>query len=291
MAQQFVQRRTLRAGLGETFQEVLLELPFPQLPGAFDGFRILHLSDLHNRSFGKGNRELICWARAQEPHLIVYTGDMADRTFPRRKGWHQLMEGLAGISPAYYILGNHEDDLSPNLQEKLQRDAQHFGIRILDNDRVILKEQEESLYLTGFHAPMQYLRNTNGKEKGSLQLQPKELAKLLGPSPKAFEILLAHNPLYFETYVAYGADLILSGHVHGGLVRLPGIGGIFSPDRTFFPPYSKGVYRQGDAVMVVSPGLGGLPFRLFNPPQAYVLTLRSKENMEGDIASSLMRSE
>lgn len=291
MVQRIYRRLVDAAGFQRGFQKVSLELTLTKLPPAFSGFRILHLSDLHNRSFGGDNGELIRWAVAQQPQLIVYTGDMVDRTFPRRRGWHQLMEGLEGVAPAYFILGNHEDDLSPDLQQRIKREALQFGIHILDNERVALQRQNQVLSLAGFHSPMQYLRNTYGGEKGSLQLSPRAMEELLGSSAKEFEILLAHNPLYFETYVAYGANLILSGHVHGGLVRLPGIGGLFSPDRTLFPPYSKGVYQKGNAVMVVSPGLGGPPLRLFNPPQAYVLTLRSQESQGGTPMTTATRKK
>ena len=95
------------------------------------------------------------------------------------------------------------------------------------------------------------------------------------PDPEVFHILLAHNPVYFDTYAAWGADLTLSGHLHGGIIRIPGIGGLITPQAQLFPKYDRGLISVNGKYMVVSAGLGEhtVPIRIFNPPQLILITV------------------
>ena len=142
---------------------------------------------------------------------------------------------------------------------------------------IFLEKEEDKISLYGLRLPREYLRNTYD-ENGKIGLSIEELKKRFGEVEDGFTMQLAHNPLYFNVYAEYGVDLTFSGHVHGGVVRLPLLGGLLSPDRTFFPKYSKGLYKEEDKMIVVSPGIGGIKLRVFNRPTMYVVKLVRNES-------------
>ena len=259
-----------------TFSIRNIEVSSQDLPKGFHGCRILHISDLHNSRYGKGNRSLIGEVLKQSPDVIVYTGDMISRQSLAEGNFRKLLEGLAHKVPSYYVDGNHEDELQGTDREAFLALLARSGIRHLENETMQLERKGDRITLYGLRLPRRYLRNTYDEE-GKEMLTKDDLVQRLGPSEKDFSILLAHNPLYFPVYADYGADLIFSGHVHGGLVRFPFLGGILSPDRTLFPRYTRGVYEKGKSRIVVSPGIGGIRLRVFNQPTLYVVTLVRKD--------------
>lgn len=260
-----------------TFSVKEIEVISPSIPEGFHGYRILHASDLHNNCYGDGNRKLIDKIIKINPDVIFYTGDMIDKQSPEKDHFSMLIEGLAHKYPAYFADGNHEDELSKEEKTEFISMLNRSGIGHLDDEMIYLERDEDRVSLYGLTLPRKYLRNTYD-ETGKIGLSKDELEKRFGEIERGFTMQLAHNPLYFDVYADYGIDLTFSGHVHGGVVRLPITGGILSPDRTFFPKYSKGLYKKDDKNIVVSPGIGGVKLRVFNRPTLYVVKLLRKES-------------
>lgn len=259
-----------------TFTVREIKVISPKIPKGFHGYRILHISDLHNSRYGEGNRKLIHKIIKLNPDVIFYTGDMIDKQSLGKDHFSMLIEGIAHKYPAYFADGNHEDELTNEEKKEFISLLNNTGIRHLDDEMTFLEKEEDKISLYGLSLPREYLRNTYD-ENGKIGLCEEELEKRFGEIEGGFTMQLAHNPLYFTVYAQYGIDLTFSGHVHGGVVRLPIIGGLLSPDRTFFPLYSKGLYKEEDKKIVVSPGIGGVKLRIFNRPTMYVVKLVRKE--------------
>lgn len=169
-------------------------------------------------------------------------------------------------------MGNHEKRLSEYNRNLIIRKLEGFGVTILNEEKSIIKGREYVFNIYGIDLPLLYYRRKKNESfniDGFLNKQMKKYTK------EEFNILLAHNPLYFDYYSRYNADLILSGHVHGGMIRLPFIGAILSPERKFFPKYNSGVYEKNNRKIIVSRGLGQskLGIRLFNKPEIVSITL------------------
>ena len=241
-------------------------IPLANLPAAFDGLRILQLSDLHGAEFGRDNQRLLQAAREAAPDLIVLTGDLLDsfRETPRDYAV-TLTAALADIAPTYFVTGNHEWAL-PGTRE-LKEQLREAGAEVLDNRFTVLERPGASLVLAGIDDP-------NGFAD---QKAPEALAEeVRAACPGTCWLLLAHrNDRFMDQYSRLGADLVVSGHGHGGLIRLPFTDGLVSVERTLFPSYTAGFYQENGADLFVSRGLGnsGRTFRLFNRPELAVLTL------------------
>lgn len=245
------------------------EIAFKNLPEQFDGTVILHISDLHSKVFGTDNMQLLNKIDEINPDYIMLTGDMVNATDTNFDVFINLIEAIGEKYETYYIVGNHELDLSTKYYEEICNSLLNHGVTILDNETVTLEKENQSINLHG----MWY----NSRYYFGEKFTTNSMEKLLGEEKDSFDILLTHNPKDFDAYSEWGADLTLTGHVHGGMVRLPFIGAVFSPERTFFPKYSEGIYSKENSKMIVSRGLGrGLTgFRLFNRPELVAITLRS----------------
>jgi predicted MPP superfamily phosphohydrolase len=247
------------------------EIPLPELPVAFDGLRILQISDLHHRTFGKNQRRILKRAKRLQPDLIVITGDLVSRdqrNFTKAGNFCKL---LAEISSTYFAIGNHEGDLPPKVLETYLKTLERAGVVVLQNRTHMLRRGNARLALTGIALPQNVYKDENSGYKNLNSFSVENMRKLVGVR-KSCTILLAHNPLLLSVYAAWTADLVLSGHVHGGMIRLPILGGLLSPERKFLPLYTKGLYQCQNTSLYVSAGLGKL--RLFNPPELNLLTLR-----------------
>ena len=236
-----------------------------RLPAGFDGCRVVQLSDLHGKQFGTDNGRLLAAVRACRPDYIVLTGDLADE----RSGTDfapALLRALTDIAPTYYVSGNHEwaARLFPAFCDVL-RDA---GVVYLSNTYTVLHRNGDSLVLAGVDDPNGYADQKTAEELA---------AEIYAREGNPFWILLAHRNNRFESeYSTLGADLVVSGHGHGGIVRLPFTDGLLSSDRTLFPSYTAGLYEKNGSALFVTRGLGNsgpLP-RLFNRPEVAVVTLR-----------------
>ena len=230
--------------------------------------RLVQISDLHRRQFGEGQCRLIRRVAALKPEYIVITGDLVSRTVTDFRQVSALLHRLREIAPVLMIRGNHELDLPAEGDAALRSVLRCCGVYLLENEIVRLGRAEipfAGVSLTREHYRGGGLLGLRGKTACTAE----EMHRLLGDCPDN-TVLLAHNPIFFPAYAEWGAKLTLSGHIHGGVVRLPGIGGLLSPERKFGPKYDKGQYAIGRSEMIVSGGLGKL--RLFNPPELSLIT-------------------
>lgn len=243
---------------------------FDTLPEEFDGVKIIQLADLHTKTFGKNNKRLIKAVKKQSPDYILLCGDMVSRDCTNFSAIENLLHSLTEICPVYYSLGNHEIDMSADIKSELFTAIKRANVTLLNNETNTIKKGNSSIRIVGASLLRE---NYRCKATGYKQLRGYDLSDLdnaIG-SKQGFTLLLAHNPLFAQTYFKWGAELILSGHVHGGVIRLPFIGGLLSPERKFFPKYSKGIYNRSSSSMSVSRGLGKL--RIFNPPEIVLIEL------------------
>lgn len=240
------------------------------------------LSDLHNKEYGTKNQKLLKKIRECGPEGILIAGDIL--TAKPGKDYEpalQLIEALAAEYPVYYGMGNHETRLflypevyqtmGPDYERKLKK----VQVKLLRNESV---ECEDHIKITGLELERKYYKRFQ-----KTFMEPDYLRDTLGEAGEdCYEILLAHNPDYFEEYADWGADLVLSGHVHGGMMRLPFLGGVVSPAFTFFPKYDGGLFRQKNSTMLLSRGLGmhTIPIRIFNPGELLVVKLSPKGEQE-----------
>lgn len=242
-----------------------------RLPKAFVGKKILLLSDLHNKRYGDNFNNLINSCIAVEPDYIFFTGDLYSKSETELYPKASLMKRLLDIAPVYYILGNHEIrnmDCCEALCFKLKK----IGVQVLRNENTKIYSGEDYINIYGTQLPISYYINRDGSYDNLPTLTTEKLEGLIGKCDKdTFNVLLSHNPFFLDAYSNWGADLVFSGHCHGGIVRLPLVGGILSPERKFFPKYTKGVYKKTDTRMIVTTGLG--KFRLKNPSEIVVVTL------------------
>lgn len=253
----------------------------PRLPAAFDGYRIVHISDLHSKRFGQNQERLISRVRREHPDAIAVTGDLVRREDRDFTAALCCIRRLAEIAPVWFIPGNHEADLEGYFILKKQLKA--AGALILEDAYVPLRRGADQILLAGVIDPISR-RAAEALPKGRVtstraDKTARALAGLEVPRCR-FMLLLAHRPELFQVYLAAGADLTLSGHAHGGQVRLPFLGGLFSPSQGWLPPYTNGLYLCGSQGMAVSRGLGGkrmIP-RVFNRPHIPVVCLHRCEN-------------
>ena len=251
-------------------ESTVTQVELSALPEEFDGFRIVHLSDLHGYEYGENSGELLARVREQSPDLIVMTGDMVDRE-NQMEMIPALAKGLAAIAPTYYVTGNHEWALGTAAVRELKGVLEQCGVIVLSNRFEVLERNGGQLVLAGVDDPNGYAD----------QKTPEELyAEIAADCPGLFTLLLAHRNDRFDQYAAAGYDLVLSGHGHGGIVRLPFTDGLLGTSRNFFPTWTAGIYTLGDSTLFVSRGLGNntVPvrgFRLFNRPDLAILELKA----------------
>ena len=237
--------------------------------------RAVLLSDLHNKKYGRDNRELIETIRKQKPDMILIAGDiLTARPGRTPESALQLLEALSKEFPVYYGNGNHEHrlklypDTYGNMAEEYAKGLKEIGIEPMVNTHVDLEDCGMVIY--GAEIDKKYYKRFKTPE-----MTPGYLQETLGsPNAGRYTVLLAHNPEHFKAYAAWGADLVLSGHVHGGVARVPIWGkGVISPSLRLFPKYDGGVFRAEHSVMVLSRGLGmhTIPVRIFNPGELWVV--------------------
>lgn len=257
-----------------------------KLPEEFKGFRIVHLSDMHNCVYGNEADDLLKKVKENKPDIIVITGDSFDSR--RRQYFDSLdiIKKLPEICPVYLVTGNHEE-LSPDLKEIFLSEIRQAGVKILDGETVEIKRNNASIYLSGvsdytsFATEMGLLqkaldKNLDCEELDSMKNAFKEKIEDFSENkPDGFNILLSHRPETNEIYSENSFDLVFCGHAHGGQFRIPPIGAIYSPGQGFLPRYSEGPHLFGNTTMIVSRGLGNssFPIRINNRPEIVVCEL------------------
>ena len=241
----------------------------PRLPEAFDGYKIVVVSDLHNAQFGSDNSRISSVIEKEQPDMIAITGDLVDSNKTDIDTAVSLLRQLVQIAPCYYVTGNHEAWIGPQyarLEEKLLAEE----VYILHDQVVSIEKDGQSLQLAGLDDP-DFTDRDSAVQPGILQTKLQEM-DLSGE----YCILLSHRPEAFEAYAAEGIDLALCGHAHGGQFRLPFIGGLVAPNQGFFPEYDAGLYTRDDTNMIVSRGIGNsiIPIRFNNRPEIVVIRLK-----------------
>lgn len=232
------------------------------LPSAFDGFRIVQISDLHNKSFGKACDNPVSAAKRENPDLIIITGDLIDSNRTDVDSALRTVRGLLTISPVYYVTGNHEAKTKEyvRLKEELRRE----GVILADGKRFEIERNGQKITLYGLGEYRFTCRGLSEDERNArLKKELKELRR-----GEDFSVLLSHHPELFELYADSRFDLIFCGHAHGGQIRIAEKG-LFAPDQGFLPHYTSGIYTKENSRMVVSRGLGNsaFPYRINNPPE------------------------
>lgn len=241
------------------------EVKSQKLPESFDGFKIVQLSDLHGAEFGEDGMELVDKVGSLEPDMIALTGD-----FVTDEGDLAAVEKLAArlvkLCPVYFISGNHE--FGSGLAVKVRNILERAGVKYLSNEYLTISRGEDGILLGGVEDPLAYAD----------MLSPDELAqKMNDAAPDAFKILLGHRNYWMTEYPELPVDLIFCGHAHGGLIRIPGVGGLIGTDRRLFPDFDAGQFNNGRYTLIVSRGLGNsVPIpRVFNRPEIVCVELSS----------------
>ena len=238
---------------------------------------------MHNQCYGKNNQKLLTAIRRENPDLILIAGDMLiGKEGVSPKPAKEFVSALPAICDVYYANGNHEQRMKENTEKYgetyavYQEQLKRAGIHFLENEGVRLSWDGQAVDVYGLEIPHRYY-----KKFENIELPVEEVESCIGEAFEGhYEILLAHNPVFAKTYLKWGADLILSGHLHGGIVRVPKLGGVITPQARLFPKYSGELTMEGEKAVVVSKGLGThtFRFRLFNPAEMIVLQIGGEKS-------------
>ena len=239
------------------------------LPESFSGYRIVQVSDLHNNLYGINQSYLLASVAAAKPDIIVITGDLIDRNTADVDNAMAFVERAVEIAPVFYVSGNHESAILNKYKDLMIRMGQ-AGATALENDTCTLFSGEDAITLAGIRDPA-FDWGRSSADAADTQIKK----TLEGTDREQVTILLSHRPELLKTYSENGIDLVLSGHAHGGQVRLPFIGPVYSPSQGLFPKLTSGLYREGETQMYVSRGIGNgiAPFRFNDGPELAVLIL------------------
>ena len=247
-------------------EENTLEVSFYHLQSdkVESGFRIVQLSDLHLHEFGEKNSELVDWVRRLEPDIIVITGDMNNHYDDDTHVVTELCSQLVDIADVYYVMGNHEFVDYAARHTTIKADIVATGVTLVHNSYIVTELNGNRVVIGGLVTDVSNYDKYSG---------PKFMEKFM--KEEGFKLLLVHYPEYFLGKLNdYSIDLAMCGHVHGGIIRLPILGGLYSRDQGFFPKLSEGMQTvEGGSVVVVSRGLGGdtsIP-RINNNPEIVVV--------------------
>ena len=227
-----------------------------KIPFSFHGFRIAHISDLHNAEFGKDNEKLLELLTQTQPDLIAITGDLVDSRRTDFAIATVFVREAVKIAPVYYVPGNHEARIADYADLKAVLLAE--GVTVLENSSIPFELGADSITLTGFMDP-------------AFGIPMPDLGD------ENYQVAFSHRPELLDVYAAQGLNLVLTGHAHGGQIRLPFIGGLIAPHQGFFPEYNSGIHFRGATAMVISRGLGNslFPLRFHNRPELILITLES----------------
>ena len=220
-----------------------IEVKNNKVPNRFNAYKILQISDLHNKEFGKGQKNILNKIKKVQPDIIVVTGDIIDSG--KEENAMELMREINKIAPVYFVSGNHE--AWGGSYNVLKVDLKEIGITVLDNEKIEIIKGNDSIELLGL------LDNSFINPENKEEYTTKQLNNLIEENDE-LKILLSHRPELFDTYAKSDVDLVFSGHAHGGQFRIPFVGGVVAPDQGLFPKYPEGIHIQNDTSMVVSRG-------------------------------------
>lgn len=215
------------------------EIYIENLPESFEDYKILQLSDLHSKEFGEKNSELINKIYEVNPDVIFITGDMVNNTDTNMEIFLEILPQISPKYETYFIVGNHELDLKQEYYNQIIEALNKNKVKFLNNEFITINKNNEKINIYGLWYNLKYY----SQEELTLEIIEKIIGK---DTDETIDILLTHNPKHFELFKEWGAEVIFTGHVHGGMVRLPIIGGLISPERKFFPEYdSRNIHTRG----------------------------------------------
>ena len=244
-----------------------------RLPEEFVGFRIAQIADLHNTQFGEDNAQLLQLLKESKPDMIVFTGDTIDL----RKLDLDVATNFAGeavkIAPCYFVNGNHEASIIERVH--FHEQLRELGVVVLEDEKLLLEHNGAAITVIGIDHPSLSSDYYNLGFEGVIEKVLSELTE----DAQGFTILLAHHPECIKIYADKKIDLVLSGHTHGGQIRLKRLGALVAPGQGLFPKYDRGVFREDNTTLIISSGLGNskVPLRYNNPPELVLIELNKGE--------------
>ncbi|MGH1283713.1 metallophosphoesterase [Bacillus toyonensis] len=240
-----------------------------KIPSSFKGYKILQISDLHNKQFGDNQDVLIQKIKSLDPNIITITGDLIDSKSYDAEVSMQLIREIVKKYPVYFVTGNHEQ--WSGKYNSLEKELKKYDVNVLRNEHVGIRKGKQEINLLGIDDPECV---TGNRDEGNIIIDEIKKAKI-EMQPDRYNVLLSHRPEFIKEYTNERLDLVLSGHAHGGQVRLPFIGGLVAPNQGVLPKYTAGLYVEQNTAMVVSRGLGNsiIPQRIFNRPEIVVVQL------------------
>ena len=243
------------------------------LPKNFDGFKIVHLSDLHNTEFGNDNEKLLKIIKEQKPDAVFVTGDTIDGFYTNIQIPIELFKEILKICDVYFVVGNHESRVNINIYTEFIDTLTEIGVNVLKDSCALIEKGEEKIQVIGLNDASEYKADYNSDYTVKITETINNL-----DDESFFSILLSHHPELFPEYKNTDIDLVFSGHAHGGQFRLPFIGGIIAPEQGLFPEFDAGVFNENNTTMIVSRGLGNsiVPVRINNSPEVVVVALKNK---------------
>ena len=250
-----------------------------KLSQAFNGFKILHLSDWHCTTYGKNNKRLINLInnkiKNEKIDIVVITGDFIIR---QKRDYRPALEFISKIKSnnIYFVYGNHEMILKSKEIQDFKNKLETLGVVVLDDKKIELTRENQKLNLYGVSYIFSHIASRKDLTEQVLEKYKKDYEEKIGVINKnEYNILLSHDPMDFEVYVKEGFDLVFSGHLHGGGIRFFGIGVATARKNWFFTTLASGIHKKKDTQIIVSRGIGNStrPIRIFDPPEISITTL------------------
>lgn len=239
------------------------------IPDELVGYKILQITDVHSIRNKENIEKIINKIEKENPNVIYITGDLIDAEYYKKENERYLnkeidipdtltlefCERLTQIAKVYYVYGNHEmmllDDPDNNI---LKTKIELLGVTILNNKVEIINLGKESFRLVGLQDPATLYKDKryafigeNNKEKIDSIMHD----LFLEQSDSMFTICLSHRPEYFDLYKKYPIDVVFTGHAHGGIIRLPLVGGLYAHAQGWFPKYSEGLHKEGERLNMI----------------------------------------
>lgn len=244
------------------------------LPTSFNDFRIVLLSDIHSRNFGLGQKALVNRVRKMHPNLILISGDWVDSKHGKLSTCVEQAKLLKQIAPVWAIYGNHEiRKIRKTGVDTMHKALCDAGVHFLHTSGTHIEKENSYINLIGIEDDVQL--SERARKKKQIESVKTMLSRVMhGILPDEFTILMAHHPEFIDIYSNEPIDLVVSGHAHGGQVRIPFVGGVIAPNQGLFPRYTSGKHCKNNTQMVISRGIGGFkPVRIFNQPEIVVISL------------------
>lgn len=256
-----------------SIQVTHLNVNHVNIPQTFDGYTVVQVSDLHNKDFGNKLTDMV---REENPDMIAVTGDVIDRNRTNIPVAIEALNELVELAPVYFVSGNHE--IASEQYPKLMAEMEAIGVINLDNRATTLEQENAEIGLLGMEDPLLATLEEIERAGSQEQYLKDSLNALTDQLDTEYNLLLSHRAELMTIYAETDVNLALTGHAHGGQIRIPFLNGLFAPTQGFFPEYTSGLYEMADTQMIVSRGLGNslFPFRINNRPELIVVTLESK---------------